>query len=365
MKHEFLLGCNGFELVGIEEELQEVYRDKFAAVLNFATLPFYWGGYEAAEGKTKRDDLAKMADWCITKNITTKGHPLLWHEVFPKWAEALDDAEVMKRQKERLQQLVKDFKGKVDIWDVVNEATTSHRFDNTIGRWIKGQGSDKAVGEALAWAREAGPEATLLYNDFNVSPEFEEIMKKLLDAGAPVDVCGIQSHMHSEPWSIEKAWQVCESYAKFGLPLHFTELTILSGKLKAKDDYDWHKVRTDWHSTPEGEKAQLELGKDFYTTLFSHPAVEAITWWNFSDYKCWQGAPGGLVRKDMTSKPFYEWLVDSFNNRWTTQGEVVTDSDGRASFEGFFGEYEVEGDVKGRFTVSSGKTSEIKVKVEE
>ena len=107
-------------------------------------------------------------------------------------------------------------------------------------------------------------------------------------------------------WPLEKAWTVCETYGRFGKPLHFTELTVLSGRLKDPNDNDWHKARTDWPSTPEGEAAQAEYGAKLYTVLFSHPAVEAITWWDFSDYRSWQGAPSGLVREDMTPKPLYD-----------------------------------------------------------
>ena len=29
---------------------------------------------------------------------------------------------------------------------------------------------------------------------------------------------------------MEEAWEVCERFAKYGWPLHFTELTVLSGR---------------------------------------------------------------------------------------------------------------------------------------
>ena len=87
--------------------------------------------------------------------------------------------------------------------------------------------------------------------------------------------------------------------------------------------------------------AQLAYASALYTLLFSHPAVEAITWWDFSDRRSWQGAPSGLLRRDMSPKPLYEWLVDAFGRRWRTSVAGTADGDGRMAFRGFFGDYEV------------------------
>ncbi len=340
--HEFKLGANAFKCCGIEDAgLQDAYRERFAALLNYATLPFYWGGYEPKRGETGEERLSEMAEWCRERRITPKGHPLVWHEVYPEWAGELDDKDVLERLRARVGEIVSRFRGRVDTWDVVNEATVSHRVENAVGRWIAEEGAAEAVAKALLWAREANPGATLLYNDFNVSEDFEKLVAALQQKGAPVDVIGVQSHMHKGTWSLEKAWTVCETYARFGLPLHFTELTVLSGRLKDPNDNDWHVVKTDWSTTPEGEAAQAAYGEKLYTLLFSHPAVEAVTWWDFSDLQAWQGAPAGLVRKDMTPKPLYDRLVEMFRERWTTDAEVTADADGRAAVRCFFGDHEV------------------------
>lgn len=350
-QHEFRLGANGFLIRGKKirkqgnpsnELLTLEYERAFAGLLNSATLPFYWGGYEPAAGEEATERLRAMAEWCQSHGVKTKGHPLAWHEVFPKWAETLTDADVLKLLRQRISRLVADFRGLVDTWDVFNETTVASRIDNAVGRWVKDKGAAECVAEALRLAREANPAAELLYNDFNVSPAFEELLGQLQSLGAPFDAIGIQSHMHKDVWSPEKTWETCETYARFGLPLHFTEATILSGRLKAPDDNDWHKPHTDWSSTPEGEQRQLDEGRQFYTLLFSHPAVEAVTWWDFSDRHAWQGAPSGLIRKDMSPKPLAEWLRDAFHKKWTTRATVKSDDSGNVQFRGFFGDYTVQ-----------------------
>jgi len=345
--HEFKFGCNAFLLAappdrGVEPARLSAYEARLDALLNYATLPFYWGGYELAPGAIQEAQRQEMADWCTAHQIPAKGHTLVWHEVYPRWGGDFSDGEIIARQEARIREIVARFRGSVDIWDVVNEATVSHRFDNAIGRWIVEQGAAECVDRALRWAHEANPYATLLYNDFNLSADFSTLVRDLLDRGAPLDVIGIQSHMHKGAWPLEKAWETCETYSQFGLPLHFTELTVLSGRLKAPDDNDWHFRHSDWHTTPEGEAAQAEYGEALYTLLYSHPAVEAITWWDFSDYRAWQGAPCGLVRADMSPKPLYERLLQLVRGEWSTDLQSNSDTQGRLRARCTFGHYRVE-----------------------
>lgn len=340
--HAFKFGSNAFNVRSVEDtDLQQAYEARFAALLNYATLPFYWGGYEPQPDETREDHLHTMASWCQAQAIAAKGHPLIWHEVYPGWAGELEDDAVMARLEARARTLPAQFRGEVDIWDVVNEATVSHRFDNTVGRWVRRDGGAEMVTQALRWARSGNPDATLLYNDFNISDDFESLVAGLLERGAPVDVIGIQSHMHQGTWDLERAWRVCETYARFGLPLHFTELTVLSGRLKPKDETDWHKRHTDWLTTSEGEAAQADYGAQLYTLLFSHPAVEAITWWDFADYRAWQGAPAGMVRKDMSPKPLYDRLMALVHGAWKTDVATTVGESGTLACRCFFGEHRV------------------------
>ena len=75
--------------------------------------------------------------------------------------------------------------------------------------------------------------------------------------------------------------------------------------------------------------------------LFSHPAVEAITWWDFSDRNAWQGAPAGFLRADMTAKPAYDRLLGLVKGQWWTRASGRSDADGRYDFRGFLGRYRV------------------------
>lgn len=350
-RHAFLFGCNIFPLFTYQGEQHERYGKLFSDLLNYATLAFYWGAYEPERGRKRREEQERIARWCQQRGLATKGHPLVWHEVYPRWAPAsADEAKPLLR--ERVREIVSQFRGLIDRWDVVNEATVSARFPNGVGDWVKRDGAAAVVAECLAWAREANPKAILLYNDYNISPDFERLVEELVKRRAPMDAVGIQSHMHRGEWPLEQAWQVCETYARFGKPLHFTETTVLSG------EYGWERPRP-WPTTPEGEARQADYVEKFYTVLFSHPAVEAITWWDFMDGG-WMGAPAGLVRADLTPKPAYHRLMRLIKGKWWTQTTTRTNARGEASLRGFLGEYQVTvgapaGRRTGRFTLQRGK----------
>ena len=151
---------------------------------------------------------------------------------------------------------------------------------------------------------------------------------------------------------MEKTWEICERFAKFGKPLHFSELTIVSGRLKSKFDHDWQTTRTDWKSTDAGEKRQSKQVREIYHLLFSHPAVEAISWWDMSDRHAWQGAPGGLLRDNLQPKHAFYVIRDLVKKGWTTNLELPV-KDGQISLRGFYGDYVVSANVAG--LQSSGK----------
>ena len=336
--HAFLFGCNIFMLGRYkDDEKNRKYEELYTGLLNYATLPFYWGGFEREPDKPEYERLDWMAKRCQELGLKTKGHPLVWHEVVPAWAPA--DLTVLEdRLRNRVTDIVQHYRGLVDIWDVINEATVSEQHDNPVGKWVKKYRDDVCVGLTLDWACAANPDAVLLVNDFNISPAYEKQLERLQSAEKPFDVIGIQSHMHSRLWDLSRAWEVCETYKRFGVPLHFTELTVLSGHLKT--DGDWHKRHTDWPTTEEGEKGQLEYVQKLYRLLFSHSAMEAITWWDFPD-GVWQGAPAGLVRADLSPKPVYDRLVEMVKGEWWTQSKGHTNGKGEYRLRGFCGDYDV------------------------
>ena len=361
-RHAFLFGCNVFRLNRAPDaEVNRRYAERFAELLNFATLPFYWAGFERAAGRPNHDGLDAMAAWCADHQIVTKGHPLVWNHPasVPGWLPA-DLGEVRRLSDARVTDLVTRYRGRIDCWDVVNEAADPFRFANKLSEMYRRDGLMTVVRESFRLARAANPQATLLINDYQLESRFVRVIEELVDDRGRrlYDAIGIQTHQHGGAMPVDRLWAACDRYARFGVPLHFTEATILSGGKLATGGIDFESREAQFEETnPAGEARQAEAVVRFYTTLFSHPAVEAITWWDFSDDGAWLRAPAGLIRRDGTPKPAYDELLRRIKGEWWTKATVTTDAAGRATLRVFAGEHRVtseDGRATARVAVGRG-----------
>lgn len=344
-RHRFLFGCGAFDFIpyvmdGDEEHKQ--ITDNWLEIFNYGTLPFYWGQYEKVEGEPNRDVLMKTAEYLKSKGVTVKGHPLCWHTACADWLMKYDNETIMKKQLERIDREVKGFKGVIDMWDVINEVVIMpifDKYDNAITRICKEKGRVGLIKEVFDRAHENNPDAVLLLNDFNTSINYEILIDGCLNAGVPISAIGIQSHQHQGYWGKEKLEEVLERFSHFGLPIHFTENTLISGEIMPAHIVDLNDWQVDeWPSTPEGEERQAKEIEEMYRTLFEHPLVEAITTWDYRD-GAWLKAPSGYIRLDNSKKPSYEMLKNLVKKEWWTDISVRTDENGCAVVEAFKGDY--------------------------
>jgi endo-1,4-beta-xylanase len=374
-RHKFLFGTAAFDTVPLANgeysgkalEQAEERADKLLALFNAATLPFYWGQFEPTRGKPRTEQLRNAAQWCADHNLTIKGHPLTWHTMCADWLLPLSNAEILQEQKARIRREVSSFRGLINMWDVINEAVIMpvfDRYDNGITRICNEMGRIKLIKTVFDTAREANPAATLLINDFDMSDAYDILMEGCLEAGVKIDAIGLQSHMHQGYWGVEKTLKILDHFSRFNLPLHFTETTLVSGHLMPPEIVDLNDYQvTDWPSTPEGEERQAREVITHYETLFGHPLVQSITWWDMSDGS-WLNAPAGLIRRDGSRKPAYDELLKRVKGEWwLSPVDLSTDSSGRLTFAGFPGDYEVT--INGRkqtITIDKGKeTAEIRL----
>jgi endo-1,4-beta-xylanase len=352
-RHKFLFGTAAFDLVpltngeyeGEEKEQAEQRADKLTALFNAATLPFYWARFEPQRGKPMTEQVKNAARWCIDHNLLPKGHPLCWHTLTADWLLSMSNAEILQAQIARIRRDVSDFRGLIDMWDVINEAVIMpifDKYDNGITRLCKDMGRIKLIKTMFETVRAANPSATLLINDFDISPAYDILVEGCLEAGIKIDTIGIQSHMHQGYWGVEKTLKVLDQFARFNLPIHFTEITLVSGYLMPPEIVDLNDYQVEeWPTTREGEDRQAEEAVLHYTTLFAHPLVEGVTWWDMADGG-WLNAPAGLLRRDGSSKPAYDELLKLVKGEWwLSHTNLTTNSQGEIVFHGCLGEYEL------------------------
>jgi len=352
-RHAFLFGCIGFELIPLANgeladddlEIAQRLERHWVELFNSVTLPFYWGRFEPVRGAPDSARLRTAARWFQERGAIAKGHPLCWHTDTAPWLLDLTVDEIQDVQLARIKREVAGFTGLIDTWDVVNEAVIMPVFDrypNGITRLAKRLGRLGLLRETFDTARAANRGAMLLINDFDLSEPYERLISEALDAGVQIDAIGIQSHMHQGHWGEERTMRVLERYAQFGLPLHWSENTLVSGTLMPPHIVDLNDWEVDeWPSTEDGEARQAEEVVRHYRTLYGHPAVASITWWGLPDGE-WLKAPSGLVHADGTPKPSFEALRGLIKGDWwLPPTDFVTDDAGRIAFQGTAGTYAV------------------------
>jgi endo-1,4-beta-xylanase len=359
-RHAFVFGNIGFDLIPLANGEAEFQRNVFGGaranlerlgelyveLFNAATLPFYWRDFEPERGRPDTARLLTTARWFAARGVAVKGHPLVWHTLAPRWLLPLSDDEVADAIRARVTREVTDFAGAIDIWDPINEAVIMPVFaaeENAITRLAQREGRVGMVRLAFDTARRANPKATLLLNDFDLSPEYEHLIEDCLAAGVGFDGLGLQSHMHQGYWGEEKTERILERFARFRLPLHMTETTLLSGHLMPPEIVDLNDYQIpSWPSTPEGEERQAEEVVRHSTTLFAHPAVHGATYWGLTDDGSWLGAPSGFVRADGTPKPAYEALEALVKGEWWLPESIArADEAGRFTLDAYLGDYAV------------------------
>ena len=199
------------------------------------------------EGEWNWENADKIANFCRENNIPLRGHCLCWHSQFADWMfvdEKGNDVpkEVFyERLRTHIHAVVNRYKDVVYAWDVVNEAMADG--DGRRAPWMREEPSpyrqsrhfklcgDEFIAKAFEFAREADPDALLFYNDYNAAdPAKREriynMVKKMKDAGVPIDGIGMQGHYNIYGPSMEDVEAAICKYATIVDQIHFTELDI-------------------------------------------------------------------------------------------------------------------------------------------
>lgn len=383
VRHEFGFGNIAFDFVGLANgetdadpanifggtkpstaaALEPLWLDLF----NMGTLPFYWRGFEPTRGNPDTARLLAAARWLVERGVTVKGHPLVWHTLAPQWllGAPLDEVEATIRA--RIRRDVADFAGVIDLWDAINEVVILPVFTaeaNAVTELAKIKGRVEMVRMAFEEGHATNPRARFVLNDFDLSVDYEHLIEEVLAAGIAVDAIGVQTHMHQGFRGEDGIGDILDRFGRFGLPVQMTETTLVSGHIMPAEIVDLNDYQIpDWPTTPEGEARQADEMVRHYTTVFSHPSTESLTYWGFADEGAWLGAPSGFIRRDGTPKPAYDALLGLVKGEWWhAPTEIVTDADGIVTVEGFAGDYRVSArDASADVVVPRGSTTEVAI----
>jgi len=264
-------------------------------------------------------------DWLREAGMDVRGHVLVWPgwENLPGYLKRFKGDPVKLREEvtNHIREVVTAVKGKVMQWDVVNEPFTMHDLLDILGPEVM-----------VDWFKQThalDPAPKLYINDFQIlaggggttphRDHYEKMIQLLVDEGAPFDGIGMQGHFGSSLTSPDDMMSILDRYAKFKKDIAVTEFDVVI------DD----------------EETAGNFVRDFYTVLFSHPAVTTITMWGFWDTNHWK-KNAVMYRGDWSLKPGGQAYRDLVLGKWRTEVRGTTDARGQLAVRGFKGNYDVE-----------------------
>ena len=292
-----------------------------AAQFNSITPSFQLKADEIAptEGVYNFEQADILVDWAIANGMDVRGHSLVWHESTPDYFYEGTPEEIRARLEDYVTTVVEHFKGRIEVWDVVNEVVSTDIFrgdgmgvgPDRRSRWYEAVGNADYIDWAFHAARAADPDALLFINEYSTEnaikkPWLLEILQRLQARGVPVDGVGHQFHLHLGSDLAELMQAIDDVDNQFmGLINHITELDT--------DFYNdpgscWDTMTNcdpDLGPVAPAEMlaTQAEIMRGVFTGLRQRPSVTSVTTWGVTDNESW-------LNRSPTARYNYPLLFD-------------------------------------------------------
>ena len=252
-----------------------------------------------------------IANFCRENGIKMRGHCLCWHSQFADWMFTDKKGKPVKKEvfyerlREHIHTVVNRYKDVVYAWDVVNEAMADdgRPFEFVNGKMVPASPyrqsrhfklcGDEFIAKAFEFAREADPTGVLIYNDYSCvdngkRERIYNMVKKMKDAGVPIDGIGMQGHYNiyfPDEEAVEKA---INRFSEIVNTIHITELD-----LRTNMESGGQLMFSRGEAKPQPAYIQT-LQEDQYNRLFRifrkhKDVIKNVTFWNLSDKDSWLG----------------------------------------------------------------------------
>jgi endo-1,4-beta-xylanase len=255
-----------------------------------------------------------------------RGHPLVWHKRNPDW---LEEALLSSRDDALLTGYIRAvmarYRGRIASWDVLNEviAPPDGRTDNLRNTvWLKRFGPSY-IDIAYHTAREADPDAMLVYNDWGCeagAPENDvfraatlNFLESALKRGVPIDALGLQGHLGLSGPQVDqrKLRDFLAFVQSMGLRILVTEHDV--------DDTGGPS------DAVARDRMVADASRRFLDVMLDNPATIALLTWGLSDRYLdapnWRQRLAGYTPRmlpldsDMRRKPMWNAIAQALGAR--------------------------------------------------
>ncbi|MGL5809426.1 MAG: endo-1,4-beta-xylanase, partial [Nocardioides sp.] len=247
-----------------------------------------WGSVEPEFGTFTFERSDALVEWAQDRRMLCAGGHLVWHQTY------IDGFNKAVTESGRAREIFSNhistvagrYAGKIWGWTVVNEAVEpDHGRKDGLRKtvWLKNLGRGY-IEDAFHLARAADPHGLLFYNDYalETKPERREavlrLLRKLVDAGAPIDGLGVQMHLVGGEilgggFDPDAFAGFLDSVADLGLKIWLTELDVRDAELPA--------------DISERDAMVAAAVDEVLPIALNCPATVALTCWGISDRDTW------------------------------------------------------------------------------
>jgi GH35 family endo-1,4-beta-xylanase/enterochelin esterase-like enzyme len=283
----------------------EIIKKQF----NSVTAENDWkpGEIHPKEGVWNFEKADKIANFCRENGIKMRGHCLCWHSQFADWMFTDKKGKPVKKEvfyerlRDHIHTVVNRYKDVVYAWDVVNEAIADDnmmfRPGATPSPYRQSKHfqlcGDEFIAKAFEFAREADPTGVLIYNDYStVDPGKREriytMVKKMKDAGVPIDGIGMQGHYNIYSPDEEALDKAISRFSEIVNTIHITELD-----LRTNTESGGQLMFSRGEAKPQAPYIAT-IQEDQYNRIFKvfrkhKDVIKNVTFWNLSDKDSWLG----------------------------------------------------------------------------
>ena len=330
-------GTGGFRTADLVEKDTALVKTQFNQISPESDLK--WQLIHPREGADGFDFTPADAfvNFGLTNNLFLVGHTLVWHSQTPNWVFAgtnppppgvtnaatvaagntntpgpsrrggggfgrfngprASREELLQRMRDHIHTVVGRYKGKIKVWDVVNEALADGQSTNQLRNslWFEIIGPD-FIAKAFEFAHEADPDAILRYNDYGLENPAKRkkliaLIKSLQDQKVPVGAIGSQAHINVST-TFETMDQALTEIATLGLPVHITELDVNSstgGQRGFGADVAANAATTQGGLVDDADKKLADAYAGIFRAFVKHKdSVKLITFWGVNDDVSWR-----------------------------------------------------------------------------
>lgn len=304
---DFLIGTcmNATQINGSDPKAKPFIAANFNTVTVENAMK--WENVHPKPGKYDFAVADSIVKFAIANKMFVVGHVLVWHSQTPDWVfqdslgSPLTRDALISRMKEHITTVVSHFKGRVNGWDVLNEAFNEDgSLRNT--KWFEIIGKDY-IQLAFEFANAADPGAELYYNDYNNElPAKREgiipIIKDLKQKGIKIDGLGIQGHWHLDSPGLSVIDESISKYAALGLKVVITEMEVnvlptppeVYGADVSQQARYLETLNPYSSGLPDSVSNQLaDRYADLFRVLVKHKGdVTRVTFWGVHDGYSWK-----------------------------------------------------------------------------